>query len=159
MGSNHNFMSDKSLSKVCFRSKHSLEDLALKNAVYLTNESILENLSLLQRLVRLDLSYTKQIDDVVIKAIATKMRSLKKISLRFLNEITSDSIVMILDQQKMLEGLDISGCFKVNLDSTMVKLRDNKHLRCLLLEYLFIQPQQLYHLKATNIQTISLFCK
>ena len=107
-------MSDKSLSKVCFRSKHSLEDLALKNAVHLTNESILENLSLLQRLVRLDLSYTKQIDDVVIKAIANKMRSLKKISLRFLNEITSDSIVMILDQQKMLEGLDISGCFKVS---------------------------------------------
>ena len=47
VGSNHNLFSDKSLTKVCTRSRHSLEDLAIKNAIHLTNANLAENLSLL----------------------------------------------------------------------------------------------------------------
>lgn len=158
VGSNHNFLSDKSLTKICQRSKNSLEDLALKNAVYLTNSCLVENLSSLQRLIRLDLSYTKQIDDSVIKIVAVQFRNLKKLSLRFLNEITSESVSLVLEHQKLLEGLDLSGCFKINLDTLMIKFRDNKQLTCVLLEYLFLQPYHLSHLRYTRIHTLSTFC-
>lgn len=67
LGTAHNLFSDKSLAKVCNRSRHSLEDLAIKNAINLTNSCIAESISPLQKLQRLDLSYTKQIDDAVVK--------------------------------------------------------------------------------------------
>lgn len=159
VGSNNNLFSDKSLTKVCGRSRHSLEDLAIKNAIHLTNNSLLENLSILTRLQRLDLSYTKQIDDVVVKSVAMNVRNLKKLCLRFLGEITGESVALALENLKLLEGVDISGCFKVNLDTLMSKFRDNRSLRCLLLEYLFTQPYHLYHLKHSNLETLSLFCK
>jgi hypothetical protein len=66
---------------------------------------------------------------------------------------------MILDNLKLLEGLDLSGCFGVNLELPMLKLRDNQKLSTLLLEYLFVQPGHLYFLKLTKVHTISLFCK
>lgn len=114
---------------------------------------------MLPKLMRLDLSYTKQIDDSVVKSIALNLRNLKKLTLRFLNEISADSIVAVIEHQKFLEGLDISGCFKVNLDAILVKMRGNRSLKCLLLEYLFIQSYQLSHLRFTHLRTLSLFCK
>jgi hypothetical protein len=97
VGSNHNFLSDKTLTKVCLRSKHSLEDLALKNAVHLSTGCLSESLPILERLVRLDLSYSKQIDDVVIKSFGSKLRNLKKLALRFLNEISAESLLVVID--------------------------------------------------------------
>ena len=72
------------------------------------------------------------------------MRNLKKLCLRFLNLITQESVNMVLDHLKLLEGLDLSGCFGVNLDLPMYKLRDHQHLSTLLLEYLFVLPTHLY---------------
>jgi hypothetical protein len=109
--------------------------------------------------VRLDLSYSKQIDDTVVKAVAVNLRGLRKLCLRFLNLLTAESILCVLEHLKQLEGLDISGCFAISLDGIMTRFRDNTKLRCLLLEYLFVNPYHLYHLKSTRLQTLSLFCK
>jgi hypothetical protein len=99
------------------------------------------------------------VDDTVVKAIANSVKNLRKLSLRFLNEITGDSVALALENLKLLEGVDISGCFKVNLDALMGKFKDNRSLKCLLLEYLFIQPYHIYQLKHSNLETLSLFCK
>jgi hypothetical protein len=66
--------------------------------------------------MRLDLSYSKEIDDSVVKVIAHDIRTLKKLCLRFLTKLTSDSMTLVIDNLKLLEGLDISGCFGINLD-------------------------------------------
>lgn len=100
LGTMHNLFSDKSLAKVCNRSRHSLEDLAIKNAINLTNSCISESISPMYKLQRLDLSYTKQIDDVVVKQIAFHVRGLKKLSLRFLSEITAESVSLALENLK-----------------------------------------------------------
>lgn len=125
VGSAHNFISDKSFAKVCIRSRHSLEDLAVKNALLISNQCLIDNVTQLSRLSALDLSYSKQVDDSVIKAIALSLRNLKKLCLRFLALLTSESICLALENLKNLEGLDISGCFAVNLDVAMIKLRGN----------------------------------
>lgn len=143
---------------MCQKSRDSLEDFAIRNAINLTNLCVSENLASLKRLVRLDLSYTKQLDDTVIKAVAGEMRNLKKLCLRFLNLITHDSVNLVLEHLKLLEGLDLSGCFGVNLDLPMYKLREHQHLSTLLLEYLFVLPTHLYQLKLSRIHTVSLFC-
>ena len=88
-----------------------------------------------------------------------ELRNLKKLCLRFLTLITAASISKVLEQSK-LEGLDISGCFNVNLDMTMMKMKTNQtSLKCLLLEYLLIQPFHLSHIRSSKISTLSLFCK
>ncbi len=69
-----------------------------------------------------------------------QMRNLKKLCIRFLNLVTAEGVGMVVDNLKMLEGLDISGCFTVNLDQVMSKVRGNTNLKMLLIEYLFIQP-------------------
>jgi hypothetical protein len=74
----------------------------------------------------------------VIKTVSQNVKNLKKLSLRFLNEITGESVAFALENLKFLEGVDLSGCFKINLDALMGKFKDNKQLKCLLLEYLFI---------------------
>jgi len=144
---------------VCQRSRDSLEDFTVRNATNLTNSCFSENLGILKRLIRLDLSYSKQVDDTVIKTIAVELRNLKKLCLRFLSLITHESVNYIMDNLKLLEGLDLSGCFGINLELPMIKLRDNQKLSCLLLEYLFVLPSHLYYLKCTKIHTLSLFCK
>jgi hypothetical protein len=118
-----------------------------------------ENLGGLKRLTRLDLSYSKQIDDSVITTVACEIRNLKKLCLRFLNLITHESIIKVVDNLKLLEGLDLSGCFGINLELPMIKLRDNPKLTCLLLEYLLVMPSHMYHLRYTKVHTLSLFCK
>lgn len=70
---------------------------------------------MLKSLQKLDLSYCRQIDDSVVSAVATELPQLRNIGLRFLNNITKDSITKILDNMRGLEGLDISGCFSIDL--------------------------------------------
>ena len=106
------------------KSRDSLEDLAIKNCIHLTNSCLGDNLACVKRLIRLDLSYSKQIDDSVLNVIAMELRNLKKLCLRFLTLITAASISKVLEQSK-LEGLDISGCFNVNLDFAMIKMKTN----------------------------------
>ncbi len=152
-------MSDKSFTKICVKSRDSLEDLAIKNCIHLTNSCLSDNIGHLKRLIRLDLSYSKQIDDTVVNVIALELRNLKKLCLRFLSQVTALSISKVLEFSN-LEGLDLSGCFNVNLDLVLVKLKNNNaSLKCLLLEYLMVQPFHLYHLRSSKIQTLSLFCK
>lgn len=64
----------------------------------------------------------------------------------------------MFENLKTLEGLDISGCFSVDL-SCLIKLRYNKTLKCLLLEYLLVRSEQLKHLTEAGINTLSVFCK
>jgi hypothetical protein len=45
VGSTHNFLSDKSLIKICLKSRYSMEDLALKNALQLSNSCLSESIS------------------------------------------------------------------------------------------------------------------
>ena len=73
--------------------------------------------------------------------------------------ITHESISKVVDNLKLLEGLDLSGCFGINLELPMIKLRDNPKLTCLLLEYLLVMPSHMYHLRYTKVHTLSLFCK
>lgn len=122
--STHNLLSDKSLTKICVKSRDSLEDLTIRNCVHLTNTCLSLNIGYVKRLIRLDLSYSKQIDDTVVNVIALELRNLKKLCLRFLALLTANSIAKILEFSK-LEGLDLSGCFNVNLDLALVKLKKN----------------------------------
>lgn len=57
-----------------------------------------------------------------------------------------------------MEGLDVSGCFAMDLGG-LVKLRGNTVLKCLLLEYLLIKSDHLKPLTETKITTLSVFCK
>lgn len=124
INSTHNFFSDKSFSKICVKSRDSLEDLAIKNCIHLSNTCLSDNLGSVKRLIRLDLSYSKQIDDTVLNVIAIELRNLKKLCLRFLTLITATSVGKVLEYSK-LEGLDISGCFNVNLDLVLIKMKTN----------------------------------
>ena len=60
----------------------------------------------------------------MLNAIALELRNLKKLCLRFLTLITAASIGKVLEYTK-LEGLDLSGCFNVNLDLVMMKMKSN----------------------------------
>jgi hypothetical protein len=62
----------------------------------------------------------------------------------------------VLDNLKGLEGLDISGCFSIDL-GCLTKLKGNQILRCLLLEYLLLKPDHLKPLQDTQIGTLSVF--
>jgi hypothetical protein len=116
------------------------------------------SLSLLTNLVKLDLSYCKQIDDSTVVALCTKLPQLKNVSLRFLNLLTGESLKACLEHLKNLEGLDISGCFQMDL-AHLNKLRSNKVLKCLLLEYLLMKSDNLKPLQDSSISTLSVFCK
>ena len=43
-----------------------------------------------------------------------------------------------MENLRLLEGLDLSGCFGINLDLPMHKLKGNQSLSTLLLEYLLV---------------------
>lgn len=82
---------------------------------------------------------------------------LKNLSLRFLSALTGESLKAILDNQRALEGLDISGCFGMDL-GCLTKLRGNSVLRCILLEYLLIKSDNIKALHESKITTLSVFC-
>lgn len=83
---------------------------------------------------------------------------MKNIGLRFLNNITKEPIIKILENMRGLEGLDISGCFSIDLQC-LSKLRGNRTLKCLLLEFLLVKSEHLKNLVDTNVHTLSIFCK
>jgi hypothetical protein len=83
---------------------------------------------------------------------------LKNVSLRFCSLLTGETMKAICDYQQNLEGLDVSGCFAIDM-STLVRLRGNTILKCLLLEYLLLKSDQLKPLTDTRISTLSVFCK
>jgi len=107
-------------------------------------------------LQKLDLSYCKQIDDKVAVTLCSELPQLKNISLRFCNLLTGETLRAITDNLKDLEGLDVSGCFAMDL-SGLLRLRGNSVLKCLLLEYLVIKSEHLRPLKDTQISTLSVF--
>lgn len=84
--------------------------------------------------------------------------NLKSLSLRFLNQITGESLKAIIDNMKGLEGLDLSGCMNVDL-APLTKLRNNTSLKGMLLEFLNIKSEHIKALKETQITTLSIFCK
>jgi len=106
---------------------------------------------MLKNLQKLDLSYCKQVDDSVILALCgAELKQMKNFSLRFLNLLTSESLKAIFETFKGLEGLDISGCFGMDLQS-LSKLRGNTTLKCLLLEYLLIKSDHLKTLQDSSV--------
>jgi hypothetical protein len=110
-------------------------------------------------LQKLDLSYCKQIDDATaIQIIKALPNQFKNISLRFCSLLTGETLKAILEYQPNMEGLDISGCFAMDL-SALVKIRGNTVLKCLLLEYLPLKSEHLRHLVDSRISTLSVFCK
>ena len=135
-----------------------MQDFCIRNGQYLSNESLTQSLSLMRNLQKLDLSYCKQIDDKVMLTVCSEMKQVKNLAIRFLNLLTGDTLKAIIDNFKGLEGLDISGCFGMDLNC-LSKLRGNKTLKCILLEYLILKTETLRHLQDTNISTISVFCK
>jgi hypothetical protein len=82
---------------------------------------------------------------------------MRNLSLRFLNLLTGEALKVILDL-KFLEGLDISGCFGIDL-GTLSRLRGNIILKCLLLEYLLVRCDHIRNLADSKVHTLSLFCK
>jgi len=92
-----------------------MQDFCIRNGQYLSNETLTVSLSMLKSLIKLDLSYCKQIDDKVVLALCSEMKLIKNLSLRFLNLLTGDSLKGVLENFKGLEGLDISGCFGMDL--------------------------------------------
>ena len=86
------------------------------------------------------------------------MKHIKNLSLRFLNLLTSETLKAIFENFKGLEGLDISGCFGMDLNG-LSKLRGNNNLKCLLLEYLILKTENLKHLLDSKVSTLSVFCK
>ena len=120
---------------------------------------MIQSLSICSSLQKLDLSYCKQIDDsTIIQIMKALPNKLKNLSLRFCNLLTGEALKAILDYQPNLEGLDISGCFGMDLGA-LVKLRGNAVLKCLLLEYLPLKSDHLRHLVDSRISTLSVFCK
>ena len=83
---------------------------------------------------------------------------LKNVSLRFCSLLTVETLKAICDYQPNLEGLDVSGCFAMDM-SGLVKLRGNTILKCLLLEYLLLKSDHLKPLIDTRLTTLSVFCK
>eukprot|EP00347_Sterkiella_histriomuscorum_P022700 403337486 len=156
INSQHNFISDGSLHKLCYKSRSSLEEISIRNGTQLTNIAITKSISMLNSLQKLDLSYCRQIDDSVISSLSIELPQLKNIGLRFLNNITKDSLIKVLDNMRSLEGLDISGCFSIDLQC-LTKLRGNRQLKCLLLEYLMVKSEHIKNLIDTNINTLSIF--
>ncbi len=148
INSRYNFMSNTSLKNLCERSYASLQDLCIRNAQCLTNEVIVKSLSQMKNLQKLDLSYCKQIDDTTVTTLCVELPQLKNISLRFLNLITGESLKAVLENLKGLEGLDISGCFSIDL-GCLTKLKGNQVLKCLLLEYLLLKSDHLRPLQDT----------
>lgn len=157
INSQHNFISDQSLFKLCSKSCKSLEDVCLRNGAFLSNEVILNSLVQLKQLQRLDLSYCRQIQDFVIISTVIELTNLKNLSLRFLTLLTGEAFRAIMKNLKSLQGLDISGCFGIDLSALSV-LRSNRTLKSLILEYLQVKSDQLKHLTHSQITTISLFC-
>lgn len=58
-----NFISDKSLLKICKKSKESLEELCIRNGDRLSKDNLVKSIQTLTKLQKLDLSYAKQMDD------------------------------------------------------------------------------------------------
>ena len=83
---------------------------------------------------------------------------LKNLSLRFCNLLTGEALKTILEYQPNLEGLDISGCFGMDLGN-LLKLRGNTVLKCLLLEFLPLKSEHLKHLVDSRLTTLSIYCK
>jgi hypothetical protein len=119
-----------------------MQDFCIRNGQYLSNESLTMSLSMLKGLVKLDLSYCKQIDDKVVLALCSEMKLIKNLSLRFLNLLSGESLKAVVENFKEIEGLDISGCFGMDL-GCLQKLRGNNTLKCLLLEYLPLKTEHL----------------
>lgn len=118
---------------------------------------MIEGLSQLVNLQKLDLSYSKQIDDATLIELSLILpKRIRNLSLRFLDKLTGDSLKAILENLIFLEGLDISGCFGLDL-SVLCKLRGNTALKCLLLEYLLLKSDHLKHLQDTRVSTLSMF--
>jgi hypothetical protein len=74
----------------------------------------------------------------VVKIVAVELKSLRSLCLRFLSLVTASSLTVAFDNLKFLEGLDISGCFNINMDLVLLKMRENHSLKKLLIEYLLI---------------------
>ena len=158
VNSKHNFLSDTSLRSLCRQSRQSLKDLCIRNGPWLSNDAIVSSISMLNSLIKLDLSYCKQVNDAAIRSLAIAVPNLKNLSLRFLGELTGEGLKSVLEHQKGLEGLDLSGCFAIDL-SALNKLRGNTTLRCLLLEYLQVNTDNIKSLQDSKITTLSVFCK
>jgi len=130
--------------------------VCIRNGSYLSNQALSDSLVILKNLQKLDLSYCRQVNDAVVIKAATELPSLKNIGLRFLSLLTGESIRQIFDSCKNLEGLDISGCFSVDLNC-LIKLRGNSKMKCLLLEYLMVKSEHLRHLEDSAVSTLSIF--
>lgn len=95
---------------------------------------------------KVDLSYCKQIDDGTLITLAkTLPKQIRNLGLRFLDMVTGDSLKAILENLIHLEGLDISGCFGMDL-SALCRLRGNCTMKCLLLEYLMLTSEHIRYL-------------
>jgi hypothetical protein len=78
------------------------------------------------------------------------------LSIRFLNLLTSESLIHIITNLKNLSGLDIAGCFSMDLQA-LSKCRSNTSLKCLILDYLPVKQEHILFLSETQIETLSLF--
>lgn len=102
ISSQDNFISDSSLQNLCYGSKDSLEEICIRNAHKLSNPNLINCLTAIQSLQKLDLSYCKQIDDEVITSICSKLTNLVSLSVRFLDLLTSESLNQIFVNLKNL---------------------------------------------------------
>lgn len=71
LNSRNNCFSDKSLLSICQSSQHSLQELTIRNGHCLSEQGLSQSISLLNSLLRLDLSFCRQVTDNCLVEIFT----------------------------------------------------------------------------------------
>ncbi len=118
INSTANLISNGTLTNLCYESRCSLRELSLRCAIHLKPEGLVSAISELYQLQKLDLSYTKIVNDDVVLAIAENNGDqLQSLALRCLPEISAVSIRAIVRHVPNLRQLDISGCVNIDLDT------------------------------------------
>lgn len=160
VNSKYNYISNTTLKKLCHKSRKSLRELAIRGATCLTADGIVESIGELFNLQKLDLSYSKMVnDDVIEQILKTNGDQLQSIALRCLPEITKRTIMALHKYAPNLQQLDVSGCRGIELDSFFA-LRDFPCLTDLLID--FLEPthsHMAYIADCARIQKLSTFRK
>lgn len=152
-----NFISDSSLFKICRKSKESLEELCIRNGDRLSKENLIKSIQILNKLQKLDLSYTRQVDDSAINELYLQRKPITSLTMRMLKNLTSVGLRQILLNCPNLEGLDISGCVKMDL-LELIHIRRMLSLKTLILEYLELSFKHCQFIADSRVETLSLFC-
>ncbi|XP_044001490.1 putative adenylate cyclase regulatory protein [Aphidius gifuensis] len=94
----------------------------------LSSLSVLDELSKLQYLEHLNLSYVRNLKDSTITAIANNCKNLKSLSIQICRDLTETALVALLNLEN-LQKLDVSS-LDIITDSFLIKLKGLKELHC-----------------------------